>query len=61
VISQERVKEGRDAGVFFNVDPRTGKRNGRRKDGEHSIVLREDYFQTLESFLIHFGVSSSEL
>lgn len=25
VISFERVKQGMDAGVFYNIDPRTGK------------------------------------
>ena len=26
VVSQEHMKEGFEAGVYFNIDPRTGKR-----------------------------------
>jgi hypothetical protein len=31
VISHERAKEGLDAGVFFNIDPRTGKRGKKKR------------------------------
>ncbi|MBU0945527.1 MAG: hypothetical protein KJ804_09175 [Proteobacteria bacterium] len=26
IISNERMKEGMDSGVFYNIDPKTGKR-----------------------------------
>lgn len=26
LLSNERVREGMEAGVFFNIDPKTGKR-----------------------------------
>ncbi len=31
IISKERVEEGLEAGVFFNIDPLTGKRAKRKK------------------------------
>ena len=31
VISHERMKDGLEAGVFFNIDPRTGKRAKKKR------------------------------
>jgi hypothetical protein len=31
ILSAERFKEGFDAGVYFNIDPRTGKPAKRRR------------------------------
>jgi len=31
VLSNDRVREGMDAGVFFNIDPKTGKRAKRKR------------------------------
>jgi predicted RNA-binding Zn-ribbon protein involved in translation (DUF1610 family) len=31
VISQERFEEGFEAGVYYNIDPRTGKRAKKKK------------------------------
>jgi hypothetical protein len=31
VISNKRLKEGMDAGVFYNIDPRTGKRAKKKR------------------------------
>lgn len=31
VISAERVKEGMEAGVYYNIDPKTGKRAKKKK------------------------------
>lgn len=31
IISNDRLKEGLDAGVFYNIDPKTGKRAKNKK------------------------------
>ncbi|MFL9921586.1 hypothetical protein PQR75_40795 [Paraburkholderia fungorum] len=31
IISSERVKEGMEAGTFYNIDPRTGKRAKKKR------------------------------
>jgi len=31
LLSAERVKEGLEAGVYFNIDPKTGKRSKKRR------------------------------
>jgi len=31
VISNDRLQEGLDSGVYYNIDPRTGKRTKKKK------------------------------
>jgi hypothetical protein len=32
VVPPERVKQGREAGVYYNIDPNTGKRAKKKKE-----------------------------
>jgi hypothetical protein len=41
VLSQERFKAGFDAGVYYNIDPATGKRAKKRRPRRQNLALRE--------------------